>query len=361
MELEAKYDRKSELKAFDETKAGVKGLVDTGITKVPRIFVHPPENINSFTTPNSNQFNFPVINLDGINKDPTKHKEIVEKIRDASGSWGFFQVVNHGIPMSVLEEMIDGVRRFNEQDTEIKKQYYTRDFKKRVGFNSNFDLFSSPAANWRDSVYCSMAPIPPHPEELPLVCREIMIEHSNQVMKLGNSLFKLMAEALGLNPNHLTEIECDSALALICHYYPTCPEPELTLGTTRHSDNNFISVLLQDNLGGLQVVHQNQWVDVPPIPGALIVNIGDLMQLITNDKFKSVEHRVLARNVGPRISVASFFGRESGPRSILHTPIKELLSEENPPKYRATTVEEYTDFYRAKGLDGTSALLHFKL
>ncbi|KAG8370379.1 hypothetical protein BUALT_Bualt14G0110900 [Buddleja alternifolia] len=360
-ETEPKYDRKSEVKAFDDTKAGVKGLVDAGVTKLPRIFIHPPELLHNVTNPNNKQFHFPIVDLDGIKDDTAKRKEFVGKVRDASETWGFFQVVNHGIPMEVMEEMLNGVRRFNEQETDIKKKYYTRDFTKRVAYRSNFDLYSSPAATWRDTLYFTVAPTPAKPEELPEACREIMIEYSKHVMGLGRRLLKLLSEALGLNPDHLIEMECAEELSMFCHYYPPCPEPELTMGTTRHSDNNFTTVLLQDSLGGLQVLHQNQWVDVPPIPGALVVNLGDLMQLISNDKFKSVEHRVLASNAGPRISVASFFGSNTDVSAKVYAPMTELLSEENPPKYRPTTIKEYTAYYLAKGLNGTSALLHFRL
>ncbi|KAI3469736.1 hypothetical protein Pfo_026399 [Paulownia fortunei] len=323
---EPNYDRKSELKAFDDTKAGVKGLVDAGVTRVPRIFIHPPENLENITKKSNIQLRFPVIDLVGIHNDPAKHKEIGDKILDASETWGFFQVVNHGIPISIVEEMLNGVRRFHEQDTEIKKQYYTRDFTKKMLYNSNFNLYGSPAASWRDSLYCIMAPNPPQPEELPSACREILMKFSKQVMELGISLFRLLSEALGLNPNHLIDIDCAQTLSLFAHYYPACPEPELTLGTVKHSDYSFLTVLLQDNFGGLQVLHQNQWVHAPPLPGALIVNIGDLLQLISNDKLKSVEHRVLASHSGPRISMAGFFGRDtSGVTSSVYGPIEELL------------------------------------
>ena len=85
------------------------------------------------------------------------------------------------------------------------------------------------------------------------------------------------------------------------------------------------------------------------------------LKLILNDKFKSVEHRVLASRVGPRISVASFFNTNMIPTSKLYGPIKELVSENNPPKYRETTVRDYIAYFIAKGLDGTSALNHLKL
>ncbi|KAM7462958.1 hypothetical protein LguiA_031079 [Lonicera macranthoides] len=223
------YDRTSELKAFDETKARAKGLVDTGITQVFLV-----------------------------------NATLVDKVREASQTWGFFQVINHGILVKVLEEMIDGVRRFFEQDAEVKKQ-----------------------CELEDSIGFVWAPEAPNPEEVPVPC----------------------------------SCNCKNGFIALGHYYPACPQPEKTIGTSRHTDSDFftvLTVLLQDHIGGLQVLHQNQWVNVPPTPRALVVNIGDLLQasLMSNDKFKSVEHRVLANRVGPKVSVAGLFG------AVTHTSAK---------------------------------------
>lgn len=105
------------------------------------------------------------------------------------------------------------------------------------------------------------------------------MEYSKEVERLGNSLFELLSEALGLKPDHLKGMECAKGHCVLSHYYPPCPEPELTMGTTKHSDPDFLTLLLQDSIGGLQVLHQSHWVDVPPVPAALVVNIGDILQV----------------------------------------------------------------------------------
>ncbi|WCJ24000.1 2-oxoglutarate (2OG) and Fe(II)-dependent oxygenase superfamily protein [Euphorbia peplus] len=359
------YSRINELKAFDDTKLGVKGLLDARITQIPRIFHHPPDRIISPITraasPHIN-LSFPVIDLSSVDQDSTLRGDLVEQVRKASETWGFFQVINHGIPVNILEEMEEGIRKFHEQDSEIKKGLYTRDIAKEVGFNQgNFDLYSAPSTSWRDTLQLQLAPDPLNPEQLPNVCRNIVMEFSKHVQKLGYTLLELLSEALGLRPNYLKDIGCADGLLILGHYYPPCPQPELTFGTTQHSDSDFLTIVLQDEIGGLQVLHHNQWIDVRPTPGAFVVNIGDLLQLISNDKFISVDHRVLANREGARVSVATFFSTylKSTPR--IYGPIKDLLSEDDPPKYRETTVKEYTTYFTTKGLDGTSALLHFKL
>ena len=105
------------------------------------------------------------------------------------------------------------------------------------------------------------------------------MEYSRQMMKLGKLLFELLSESLGLEADYLNEIGCSEGLNVTGHYYPACPQPESTLGTSKHADNVFLTMLLQDQIGGLQVLHQHHWIDVPPTCGALVVNIGDLLQV----------------------------------------------------------------------------------
>ncbi|CAD6257264.1 unnamed protein product [Miscanthus lutarioriparius] len=140
-----------------------------------------------------------------------------------------------------------------------------------------------------------------------------------------------------------------------------------TLGKTRHSDPSFLTVLLQDGVGGLQVLLGGRWVRVPPVPGAFVVNIGDFLQLMSNDKFKSVEHRVVAVDAGapPRVSVACFFrprGAAASTRVYGPIPTDTLGTKPpSPPRYRSTTAVEFINHYMGKGHVSKSALKHFRI
>ncbi|ESR33424.1 hypothetical protein CICLE_v10007169mg [Citrus x clementina] len=83
---------------------------------------------------------------------------------------------------------------------------------------------------------------------------------------------------LGLKPEYLKDMICFNLYLIVCNYYPHYPQPELTLGARRHSDPSFLTILLQDQICGLQVFHENQWIDVHPISGDLVVNIGGFLQ-----------------------------------------------------------------------------------
>ncbi|XP_074291048.1 1-aminocyclopropane-1-carboxylate oxidase homolog 1-like [Silene latifolia] len=338
-EIQRDSDREEQLKAFDNTKAGTKGLVDSGIDTLPKIFIRPLDEVSGNCSIHAANLQVPMIDLSGLEKDENR-KRIVEEIRDASEKWGFFQVINHGIPLDVMDNMLKGVRMFHEQDSEVKKEFYSRE-RKQVVYNSSYDLYTSKAANWRDTLTVNNSSTGQLDSEMiPPICRDAILDHTNHVLKLGNTLLELLSLALGLRADYLKEMELDKGWACVCHYYPPCPQPELALGTAKHTDSSFLTVLLQDQIGGLQVLYDNQWFDVQPVHGALVINIGDMLQMISNDKFKSVWHRVRANHVGPRVSAAFFFSGVTISQKI-YAPIKDLISEENLPIYREFTIEEF--------------------
>ncbi|KAG5567446.1 hypothetical protein RHGRI_002857 [Rhododendron griersonianum] len=353
------YDWAKQVKEFDETKAGVKGLVDAGVKKLPEFFVHPPESLEN--PPPESPLELPTVDFTGVEFDGARRREVVEGIRAAASQWGFFRMVNHGVPSGVMEAMLEAVRRFHEQRREDKMEYYSGDSRQRVRLNSNVPPREFDAASWRDILTCIFNDDYLDPQAIPHVCRKEVQEYVKCMIKLRETMAELLSEALGLSSDYLSRIECMKSEALASLYYPICPEPHLTLGTPKHSDTTFLTLLLQDHIGGLQILHKNQWVDVPPVPGALIANIGDLMQIISNDKFVSVEHRVLAQPIGPRVSVACFFSPSSKAAAKPFGPIKELLSEESPAIYREFLCYEYFTYYKTKGQDVNSALPHFKL
>ncbi|KAL9240335.1 hypothetical protein vseg_014569 [Gypsophila vaccaria] len=360
---ETSYDRTIDLKAFDDRKTGVKGLLDEVAGEVPSIFVRPLEDRSKdFMTCPEGDAKLPIIDLAHVNAEGGRKTDIAKEMLAASEDWGFFQLVNHGIPSEVLSNMIEGTRMFHEQNDEAKKRFYSRDRNEVVTYHTNYDLYKSKAANWRDSLSVStMFTGSFDPQDLPPVCREAMLDYFKHALKLGDLIMELLLVSLGLKGEYLKELKSESSKGWIClgHYSPACPQPELTLGSSKHTDSSFITLLLQNQIGGLQVLHDNQWVNVAPSPDALIVNIGDILQMISNDKLKSVSHRVIANNVGPRLSVAFFLkGLFSSPK--VFGPIKELLSDENQPKYKDFTLEEFHTHFFSRPV-GQSGLDYFRL
>ncbi|KAK3135452.1 hypothetical protein QOZ80_5BG0419080 [Eleusine coracana subsp. coracana] len=356
------YDRQRELQAFDDTKAGVKGLVDAGVTSVPAIFRHPPE---SFSLPQAAATTtIPVIDLGASS---SSREELVRRVGAAAEMAGFFQVVNHGVAGDLLDETLDAVRRFNEAPANAKRPYYWRGNARKVRFSSNFDLFRSPTASWRDTLFCDVAPEPPRPDELPEAVRHVMVEFGEAARNLAERVLELLSESLGLARDRLGDTGCVEGVGVASNYYPPCPEPHLTLGTSRHTDGSTLTVLLQDDMGGLQVLVDDDrgggaWLDVPPVPGALLINVGDILQLVSNGKFRSVEHRVLANKSRDtaRVSVAAFCSADVIRSTRLYGPIRELVSS-GYPLYRDITIHEYLAHFLNKGLDGRPTLDYFRL
>ncbi|KAJ0987239.1 hypothetical protein J5N97_005595 [Dioscorea zingiberensis] len=354
--MAATTDRATALKEFEETKAGVKGLVDSGITSIPAIFHHP----NLHLTPAATHLSIPTVDFS------LPRPVAVDLIRAASRDWGFFQLVNHGIPLATIDATISAVRSFHELPTAVRSQHYTRTHVGGVSYSSNHDLFRSPSASWKDTLHVAFSPVPPELDRIPEACRAEIVAWKQSVREVAREVMGMMCEGLGVGPGRLEEMTCLEGNGVAGHYYPPCPEPDRTLGIVDHTDPGVLTVLIQDQIGGLQVkkIEGDEcfWVDVEPVPGALVFNVGDLLQIISNDKYVSVQHRVLA-NSGEkgRVSIAVFFTPGKRGDSDIYGPLPELMSDENPARYRNLKMPELLEAFYNKAIGSKTILEMFKL
>ncbi|BAF19220.1 1-aminocyclopropane-1-carboxylate oxidase homolog 4 isoform X2 [Oryza sativa Japonica Group] len=357
----AATDRIALVKAFDETRTGVRGLVESGVSAVPVIFRHPDPYASVPLAPPG--VSIPVVNLS------LPAPLAAEAAAGAARDWGFFYLVNHHalVPSGFTAGLLAAVRAFNELPAAERAAHYGRSVDGGVSYSSNVDLYRSGAASWRDTIQVVLGPSRPDAERIPAACRAEVVGWDAHATAVARAVMALLCEGLGLRGETLEEASCLEGKLMVCHYYPVCPEPERTMGIVPHTDPGVLTVLAQDGVGGLQVKHTNEdgesyWVDTKPVPGALVINVGDLLQIMSNDKYKSVEHRVVMKShEEARVSSAIFYNPGKRGDSVFYGPLPDLISSGNPPKYRNFTMSEFLGAFFKRDLASKALIEHFKI
>ncbi|XP_020526524.1 protein DMR6-LIKE OXYGENASE 2-like isoform X2 [Amborella trichopoda] len=270
------------------------------------------------------------------------------------------EIINHGVPEDVIQSMLDVAKEFFEMPIENRAKLYSEDPKTEVRVSTSFNFNKSKVQLWRDFVRHPCHPLEDYIDswpEKPENYREVASKYALEIRALILKLLALLSEGLGLDSGYLNEKFGKHYQTLLTNYYPSCPDPNLTLGLPGHSDPNGITVLLQDEVGGLQVLKDGKWIIVKPEKNALVVNLADQLQVISNGRFKSVEHRAITNSRTSRISIPTFYGPSL---DALIGPANELVSKESPAIYRSYTFEEFFDRFFSQELKGKTVLDHFK-
>jgi isopenicillin N synthase-like dioxygenase len=264
-------DTAAALAKYHESGGGVRGLVESGITSVPPYFrVGSPAG----STPvlKTTAFAIPTVDLS------LPRTAIVSLIGEAARTCGLFYVTNHCVDAGAA---VSAVRTFHELPLASRSPLYTLAPVRGVTYSTMPyapGQGAGPLLPWRDCLRV----FSPKPDfgRIPEVCRDALMEYRRCMEEFGKEMAGILMEGLGVGTKWL-DVE---PWIMAGHYYPPCPEPELVVGSLEHTDPCVLTVLAQDDIGGLQFRldggnDDGAWVDVPPVPGALVVNIGDVLKV----------------------------------------------------------------------------------
>ncbi|KAL8136437.1 LOW QUALITY PROTEIN: hypothetical protein V2J09_002438 [Rumex salicifolius] len=309
---------------------------DSPISKIPSTHLWPTKDINNH--PYHEPVCVPVIDL----SDPKP--EQLDRIRLACEEWGFFQVVNHGVPGRILDEFKTEAVGFFSLPTEVKLRVL-RNPVETSGYGGLHISKFSPRCGMRDleSRRTSMN----MPLSFGLLMATLPFEYQQTIKTLAEKILTLMLASLGLTPEDTNWAEFKTnespfgahGAHLQLNSYPICPDPDHAMGLTQHTDSSILTVLSHINdTSGLQILHKDKWANVKPIPGSFIINNGDLAHFISNGRFLSAVHRVIPNRSRHRYSAAYFYGP---PFEALVAPLPKLVGPTRVPLYRTFTWKDY--------------------
>ncbi|XP_059636585.1 protein SRG1-like [Cornus florida] len=266
---------------------------------------------------------------------PSSIQEL-DKLRSALSSWGCFQAIGHGISDSLFDRVREVAKQFFELPVEEKKKYSRAD-DEGEGWGGDLIVSRKQVLDWSDRLVLKVLPEderklnkwPQYPTDF----SEVLHDYALKVKCVLDILFKAIAKSLNLEENiFLNQFGERASLISRFNFYPPCPRPDQVLGLKPHSDKSGMTVLLQDKeVEGLHVLKDDQWFKVPIIPHALVVNVGDQMQIMSNGIIKSPVHRAVTNPEKLRISV-SVSNEAEEEREI--GPADGLMDEKRPRLYR---------------------------
>ncbi|XP_015160635.1 flavonol synthase/flavanone 3-hydroxylase-like [Solanum tuberosum] len=179
-------------------------------------------------------------------------------------------------------------------------------------------------------------------------------EYLKEVWQLKVKIFSAISEGLGLDPDYIeSSLGVEGTQIIAANYYPACPEPNKTLGLAPHSDHGGLAILMDNGIPGLQIKHNQTWYSVPHVPGTFIVNLGDYLEVLSNGKYKSVEHRAVVNAEAARISIAVGHGPKM---DAIVQPASPLIKEKSESKYRPIVYKDYIRDQQSTIKRGKSAL-----
>ncbi|KAH7885002.1 hypothetical protein F5I97DRAFT_1928422 [Phlebopus sp. FC_14] len=323
----------------------------------------------------------PVIDLANFSTSEGK-AALAHQIRDACMRVGFFYISNHGIPEECISNVLAVMKDYFSLPDETKMKLYHKSVANFKGYSPLLDANIEPGnrgdlhegfeIGWEEleakandekrANDGAMAGGNMWPQE-PAGFREAVLNYYHAACAVGKALFPLFALALDLPENYFDDkvqslrsslgriiqgtfalqTKNSAAIMRAIHYPPqTGPVDDRVVGVGAHTDFECFTILWQQpGIQALQVMNsKKQWINAPPVPGTLVINIGDQFALWTNDVFKSTVHRAVNRNSVRRYSIPLFFGTDY---HVNIEPIPSCISSDRPAKYTPITAGDYVN------------------
>ena len=313
-------------------------------------------------TPPKPATHLPLIDLSGAFSERLEvRREVAWEVHKACREAGFFYVKNHRVPQSLIDEQFVWTTRFFDLPDETKRALHMRNSRSKAGYEptggQTLDEQSPP--DLKESYYCSAELPADHPyvraglrnyganqwpDDL-AGFREQMLAYYDAMRSLGTRMMSLIALSLALPESYFASLYDAPVSSVRLIKYPPQPHDARfnQLGAGAHTDWGGITLLLQDDLGGLEVENADgEWLQATPITGTFVVNLGDMIARWSNGLYHSNKHRVLNNGVAgrDRYSIPFFFSPDYNARIEC---LPSCVDANNPPRYAPCTAGEHLD------------------